>query len=149
MFLIIITLIYLVTFEPYTLGDPDNFILANPIITPIHIKPEWYFLFAYAILRSIPNKLGGVMALLISILIFYIVPFINKFKIKGNQFLITNKILFWLFLNIFILLTWAGAKPVEEPFIFISQILSIIYFLVILINPWTKILKINKNNYHK
>lgn len=80
--------------SPYLLGDPDNFIPANPISTPVHIKPEWYFLFAYAILRSIPNKLGGVVALVLSILILIILPFTNTYKFRANQFYPVNKTLF-------------------------------------------------------
>nr|YP_010610456.1 cytochrome b [Opimothrips tubulatus]WAO28723.1 cytochrome b [Opimothrips tubulatus] len=122
-------LLMLSSFSPFYLGDPDNFSIANSMNTPIHIKPEWYFLFAYAILRSIPNKLGGVMALLFSILIFFILPILNNnFLFKGKQFLILKKLFFWVFINNFFLLTWAGAKPVEEPFILISQILSFTYF---------------------
>nr|WOR80782.1 cytochrome b [Pyrocoelia sp.] len=112
---------------PYKLSDPDNFIPANPLITPIHIQPEWYFLFAYAILRSIPNKLGGVMALFMSIIIFIIMPTFSK-KIQSNSFYPMNKTLFWMFVVTAIMLTWIGAKPVEEPFIITGQILTILYF---------------------
>nr|ARO35465.1 cytochrome b [Photinus pyralis] len=115
-------------FSPYTLSDPDNFIPANPMVTPVHIQPEWYFLFAYAILRSIPNKLGGVLALFLSILIFMIMPIFNK-KIQSNSFYPINKILFWSFITIVIMLTWIGAKPVEDPFIMTGQTLTILYFL--------------------
>merc|ERR1739838_996241 len=80
--------------EPYTLGDPKNFIPANPLVTPVHIQPEWYFLFAYAILRSIPNKLGGVVALALSIIILIICPFIYKSKFRGFAFYPFNKFLF-------------------------------------------------------
>ena len=127
---ILITLNFL---NPYLLGDPDNFSPARPLITPIHIQPEWYFLFAYAILRSIPNKLGGVIALIISILILIIIPFI-KSKFRSNKFYPLNKIIFWWFISIFILLTWAGAKPVEEPFVIFSQIITILYFIFFLLN---------------
>lgn len=126
--LLIIILKLICLIEPYLLGDPENFIQANPIITPVHIQPEWYFLFAYAILRSIPNKLGGVLALLISILILYIIPFIIKYKIKGFKFNFFNQIIYWNFISIFILLTWIGARPVEDPYILIGQIISILYF---------------------
>lgn len=131
---ITIILILLVVINPYILGDPDNFSPANPLVTPIHIQPEWYFLFAYAILRSIPNKLGGVIALVLSIAILFIIPIINKKKIQRTQFYPINKILFWTFLNIVILLTWIGARPVEDPYIIIGQILTITYFLYFIIN---------------
>nr|QJA16392.1 cytochrome b [Ips acuminatus] len=122
---------------PYLLGDPDNFTPANPLMTPAHIQPEWYFLFAYAILRSIPNKLGGVIALILSIAILYILPFSNKKKFQSNQFYPINKILFWSLLSIVMLLTWIGARPVENPYIILGQLLTIFYFSFFLINPLT------------
>nr|ALO70260.1 cytochrome b [Aleochara sp. 2 EF-2015] len=131
MMLILLTLI-----NPYLLGDPDNFIPANPLVTPIHIQPEWYFLFAYAILRSIPNKLGGVIALVMSIAILFIMPFCNKKKMQSMTFYPLNKILFWNLVSILILLTWIGARPVEDPYIFTGQFLTIVYFLYYLINPF-------------
>lgn len=137
---VVITLYALITLNlsfPFLLGDPDNFTPANPLSTPVHIQPEWYFLFAYAILRSIPNKLGGVIALLLSILILFSI-IISKTKFRSNSFYPLNKILFWLFVNIFILLTWAGAKPVEDPFIFTRQILTVIYFSYFILNPIIK-----------
>lgn len=136
-FLIIMILTILTLKSPYLLGDPDNFTPANPLVTPVHIQPEWYFLFAYAILRSIPNKLGGVIALVISIAILYFLPFINKKKFQSNQFYPLNKILFWSLLSIIRLLTWIGARPVEDPYIFIGQLLTILYFLFFLINQIT------------
>nr|YP_010737978.1 cytochrome b [Neopsylla specialis]WEQ92388.1 cytochrome b [Neopsylla specialis] len=134
-FIFLFTVLILLTLiSPYMLGDPDNFIPANPLVTPIHIQPEWYFLFAYAILRSIPNKLGGVIALVFSILIIATLPMINK-KFLSNSFYLFNKILFWFFLMIVILLTWIGARPVENPYIFTGQLLTILYFLYYLMNP--------------
>nr|APX40250.1 cytochrome b [Psylliodes circumdatus] len=134
-------LMFLLTFltlsNPYLLGDPDNFIPANPLVTPIHIQPEWYFLFAYAILRSIPNKLGGVIALVMSIAILYILPFTNKKKFLSTQFYPLNKFLFWSLLTIIILLTWIGARPVEDPYVLLGQILTVIYFMYYIINPIT------------
>nr|YP_010894883.1 cytochrome b [Amiota yifengi]WJW73396.1 cytochrome b [Amiota yifengi] len=128
-------LIMLVLINPNLLGDPDNFIPANPLVTPAHIQPEWYFLFAYAILRSIPNKLGGVIALVLSIAILMILPFYHLSNFRGVQFYPINKILFWSMVMTVILLTWIGARPVEEPYVLIGQILTIIYFLYYLINP--------------
>jgi ubiquinol-cytochrome c reductase cytochrome b subunit len=90
---------------PNTLGDTENFIPANPLVTPVHIQPEWYFLFAYAILRSIPNKLGGVIALVVSIAILIIIPILKKNKIRSIQFLPINQIMIWIILNNIILLT--------------------------------------------
>nr|QXG19216.1 cytochrome b [Drosophila ficusphila] len=131
----IFILISLVLISPNLLGDPDNFIPANPLVTPAHIQPEWYFLFAYAILRSIPNKLGGVIALVLSIAILMILPFYNLSKFRGIQFYPINQVLFWSMLVTVILLTWIGARPVEEPYVLIGQILTVIYFLYYLINP--------------
>lgn len=127
--IILIILILICTLNPYILSDPENFNKANPIITPIHIQPEWYFLFAYAILRSIPNKLGGVIALLISILILLLIPFFSQYNIKGFKFQPINQIIFWIFVSLFVILTWAGAKPIEDPFVSIRQIASILYFI--------------------
>nr|WKU83843.1 cytochrome b [Ceriana alboseta] len=132
---LLISLTLLTLSTPYLLGDPDNFIPANPLVTPIHIQPEWYFLFAYAILRSIPNKLGGVIALVMSIAILMIMPFYNLSKFRGITFYPLNQFLFWILVTIIILLTWIGARPVETPYIIIGQILTILYFLYYLLNP--------------
>nr|SPP69177.1 cytochrome b [Luehdorfia japonica] len=135
-FIIMLFILILLTLtNPYLLGDPDNFIPANPLVTPIHIQPEWYFLFAYAILRSIPNKLGGVIALIMSILILIILPFTFNKKIQGIQFYPFNQFLFWLMITTIILLTWIGARPVENPYIITGQILTIIYFSYFILNP--------------
>nr|UGN61665.1 cytochrome b [Cryptocercus zagunaoensis]UGN61704.1 cytochrome b [Cryptocercus zagunaoensis] len=120
--------------EPYILGDPDNFTPANPLVTPIHIQPEWYFLFAYAILRSIPNKLGGVIALIMSIMILVIMPFM-KSKFQGMQFYPMNQVLFWTMVNMIVLLTWIGARPVEEPYVLTGQILTVMYFSYFMMIP--------------
>nr|YP_007890463.1 cytochrome b [Hebomoia glaucippe]AGG84359.1 cytochrome b [Hebomoia glaucippe] len=133
--IIMFILINLTLTNPYMLGDPDNFIPANPLVTPIHIQPEWYFLFAYAILRSIPNKLGGVIALIMSILILVILPFTFNKKIQGIQFYPLNQIIFWTMITTIILLTWIGARPVEVPYILTGQILTVIYFSYYIINP--------------
>nr|QRW36343.1 cytochrome b [Hydroporus kasyi] len=135
-FIILLMSLTLITLiNPYMLGDPDNFIPANPLVTPIHIQPEWYFLFAYAILRSIPNKLGGVIALVMSILILIILPFSNQSKFQSLKFYPINQFMFWMFILIVILLTWIGMRTVEEPYIITGQILTIIYFMYFIINP--------------
>nr|YP_009517347.1 cytochrome b [Histia rhodope]AXO78698.1 cytochrome b [Histia rhodope]UNO31882.1 cytochrome b [Histia rhodope] len=135
-FIIMMMLLIMLTLtNPYLLGDPDNFIPANPMVTPIHIQPEWYFLFAYAILRSIPNKLGGVIALVMSILILVILPITFNKKIQGIQFYPINQIMFWIMVITIILLTWIGARPVEEPYIITGQILTVLYFSYFIINP--------------
>lgn len=135
-FIIILILLTILTLlAPYILGDPDNFIPANPLVTPPHIQPEWYFLFAYAILRSIPNKLGGVIALVFSIAILFILPFTNNFKFQSSQFYPLNQFIFWILTAIIILLTWIGARPVEDPYVLTGQILTCLYFFYYLSNP--------------
>nr|YP_009502829.1 cytochrome b [Bactrocera tsuneonis]AWY19072.1 cytochrome b [Bactrocera tsuneonis]UKG21051.1 cytochrome b [Bactrocera tsuneonis] len=133
--IMMMALLLLTLTNPYLLGDPDNFIPANPLVTPVHIQPEWYFLFAYAILRSIPNKLGGVIALVLSIAILATLPFYHLSKFRGIEFYPINKILFWTMVATVILLTWVGARPVEEPYVQVGQLLTITYFMYYLINP--------------
>nr|YP_008757554.1 cytochrome b [Brachyrhynchus hsiaoi]ADQ64017.1 cytochrome b [Brachyrhynchus hsiaoi] len=125
-----------VLLEPRLLSDPENFIPANPLVTPVHIQPEWYFLFAYAILRSIPNKLGGVIAMIMSILIIT-VPMFSKNKFQGNKFYPMNKLMFWSLISTILLLTWIGARPAEEPFITTGQLITVFYFILFIIMPIT------------
>ena len=127
--------IYICLQAPWVLGDPENFIPANPLVTPVHIQPEWYFLFAYAILRSIPNKLGGVVALALAVIILYILPFYNSIDFKGLILYPFGKLIFWLLVVIVILLTWIGARPVEEPYVIIGQILTFLYFSYFILIP--------------
>lgn len=130
-FVVFLFFLFVVFFYPVVFIDPENFMKANPMVTPVHIKPEWYFLFAYAILRCIPNKTCGVLALIISILFLFLVPminfFLNKRLYKGTS--LSYQLIFWVFSVNFVLLTWLRRAPVEEPYIFLAQICSFIYFL--------------------
>nr|AZZ71358.1 cytochrome b [Holbrookia lacerata]AZZ71461.1 cytochrome b [Holbrookia lacerata]AZZ71484.1 cytochrome b [Holbrookia lacerata]AZZ71497.1 cytochrome b [Holbrookia lacerata]AZZ71637.1 cytochrome b [Holbrookia lacerata] len=140
--ILIVILLALALFSPNLLGDPENFSPANPLVTPPHIKPEWYFLFAYAILRSIPNKLGGVLALLFSILILMLVPLLHTSKQRSNSFRPISQTIFWLLISNILILTWIGGQPVEHPFIIIGQLASTTYFLLfLLIMPTTAVLE--------
>nr|YP_009509434.1 cytochrome b [Tringa glareola]AAL16650.1 cytochrome b [Tringa glareola]ARU80937.1 cytochrome b [Tringa glareola] len=141
-------LLTLALFSPNLLGDPENFTPANPLVTPPHIKPEWYFLFAYAILRSIPNKLGGVLALAASVLVLFLTPLLHKSKQRTMTFRPLSQLLFWtLVANLFIL-TWVGSQPVEHPFIIIGQLASLTYFTILLILfPITSALENKMLNY--
>lgn len=128
-------LILISLWEPYILGDPENFNPSNPLSTPLHIQPEWYYLFAYAILRSIPNKLGGVIALALSIFILYILPFRANKNLRSISFYPLNQVLFWRFARVAILLTWIGARPVEAPYVLVGQTLTVLYFAYFILDP--------------
>jgi ubiquinol-cytochrome c reductase cytochrome b subunit len=118
-----------VFYFPNLMGHPDNYIPANPMVTPAHIVPEWYFLPFYAILRSIPDKLGGVVAMGGALVILFAIPFINTSEIRSSQFRPLFRGFFWLLVIDFLILGWIGQKPVETPFIEIGQIATIFYFL--------------------
>nr|CAL37033.1 cytochrome b [Anilios australis] len=140
--LALLLLMVVVFFSPYLLGDPENFSKANPMSTPAHIKPEWYFLFAYAILRSIPNKLGGVIALVASILVLMILPFTHTSKQQAKSFQPLSQSLLWTLLVVTLLLTWVATKPVEYPFITLGQLASVIYFSIFtLLLPLTSLME--------
>nr|AWN56210.1 cytochrome b [Dinocampus coccinellae] len=114
---------------PYLMGDAENFLKANSMVTPVHIQPEWYFLFAYTILRSIPNKLGGVLALVMSILMLLVKSYLKLSNFQSMMFYYLNKFLFWLFVFNLILLTWLGSQSVEAPYVVMGQMSTVIYFM--------------------
>nr|ACQ91074.1 cytochrome b [Pyganodon grandis] len=143
-FLFLMLLSTMTLLVPLLTSDPENFIQANPLSTPNHIQPEWYFLFAYAILRGIPSKVGGVIALMASILTLVLMPLIHTNKMRGAAFYPVNQSLFWLFSVSFMLLTWLGQMPSEEPLTFLTQTFTMIYFSMIFLIPtfgscWDKI----------
>nr|YP_010508012.1 apocytochrome b [Phytophthora clandestina]UXG56358.1 apocytochrome b [Phytophthora clandestina] len=120
-------------YYPNTLGHPDNYIEANPMKTPLHIVPEWYFLPFYAILRSIPNKIGGVIAMFGSLIILLTIPFTNSSEIRSTAFRPIFKVCYWLLVIAFLLLGWVGQCPVEYPYTEIGVISMIYYFFFFLI----------------
>nr|AJF93965.1 apocytochrome b [Hertwigia falcifera] len=124
-----IIIIMITTLIPHTFTDPENFIKANPLVTPTHIQPEWYFLFAYSILRSIPNKLGGILALISSIIILYLILLLKQKYITTSNHRPNQKLTTWLLGTTFILLTWIGSTPAETPFTNLSLIITTWYFI--------------------
>nr|YP_009728690.1 cytochrome b [Sydowia polyspora]QHR85474.1 cytochrome b [Sydowia polyspora] len=127
-FLFILVLSIFVFFMPNVLGDSDNYIMANPMQTPPAIVPEWYLLPFYAILRSIPNKLLGVVAMLSAILILLVMPFVDLSRSRGIQFRPLSKIAYYVFIANFLVLMQIGQKHVETPFIEVGQISTVLYF---------------------
>jgi len=127
--LILRILVATASFQPNIFNDPENFTSANPLVTPTHIKPEWYFLWAYAILRSIPNKLGGVVTIFSALLLLYLLPLV-KIPQKTTLIKSSSYLQNIIPLTIFLLLTWIGRKPVEDPFIIIGIVTTLIYFLM-------------------
>ena len=132
-FLFILVLSTFVFFMPNALGDSDNYIMANPMQTPAAIVPEWYLLPFYAILRSIPNKLLGVIAMFGALLALLVLPILDFNKARGLQFRPISKIAFWVFVSNFLILMQLGAKHVESPFIEFGQISTVLYFSYFLV----------------
>jgi len=124
---------FFVFFYPNTLGHADNYIPANPLVTPAHIVPEWYFLPFYAILRSIPDKLGGVVAMVGAILILAVLPVINTSEIRSSKFRPIYGIAYWFLVSDFLLLGWIGQKPVETPYIEVGQVGTAFYFFFFIV----------------
>jgi ubiquinol-cytochrome c reductase cytochrome b subunit len=132
-FILIALFSFFVFFYPNALGHSDNYIPANPLVTPPHIVPEWYFLPFYAILRSIPDKLGGVAAMGGAILILLLLPHINTSEIRSAKFRPIYAVSYWFFAANFLLLGWIGQKPVESPFIEIGMFSTFLYFFFIIV----------------
>jgi ubiquinol-cytochrome c reductase cytochrome b subunit len=132
-FLLIFFFAGFVFYFPNLMGHPDNYIPANPMVTPAHIVPEWYFLPFYAILRSIPDKLGGVVAMGGALVILFAIPFINTSEIRSSQFRPIFRKFFWLLVVDFLILGWIGQKPVETPFIEVGQIATLFYFIFFIV----------------
>jgi len=124
---------FFIFFLPNVLGHSDNYIPANPLVTPPHIVPEWYFLPFYAILRSIPDKLGGVVAMISAILVLLLLPIINFSEIRSSRFRPLYSYFYWCFISCFFLLGWIGQKPVESPYIEIGMSCTFFYFFFFLI----------------
>lgn len=133
--IILAALIAISIFSPNIFADPENFIPANPLATPVHIKPEWYFLWAYAILRSIPNKLGGVLAIFSAILILFTLPLTFNQISRPISIYPLSQVIFWTLFATFILLTWIGGRPVEAPYETLGQIFTTLFFLIFLVQP--------------
>jgi quinol-cytochrome oxidoreductase complex cytochrome b subunit len=124
---------FFVFFYPNALGHADNYIPANPLVTPAHIVPEWYFLPFYAILRSIPDKLGGVIAMVAAILVLLLLPVINTSEIRSSKFRPIYGVAYWFLVADFLILGWIGQKPVETPYIEVGQVATVFYFLFLLV----------------
>lgn len=120
-------------YSPNYLGHTDNYIKANPMVTPAHIVPEWYFLPMYGILRSVPNKLGGVLLLLLSLLVLAILPFYTNSKIRSSAFRTIYKIFFWIFFGNCLILGWIGGKSIEHPYYMLGQIATFFYFFYLIV----------------
>ena len=127
--LVFIVYFNFVYFAPNFLGHTDNYIEANPMVTPAHIVPEWYFLPFYAVLRSVPHKLGGVIAMFASLLILFLLPYLNTSDIRSSFFRPIHRLFFWLFILDYLILGWIGGCAPETPYLEIGQIATLFYFL--------------------
>lgn len=124
---------FFIFYEPNYLGHPDNYVKANPMVTPAHIVPEWYFLPFYAILRAVPSKLGGVILMFGAILILFFLPWLDRSKVRSNDYRPWSKIAFWLFVIDCLILGYVGGQPPEEPYLSISRVAATYYFFHFLV----------------
>lgn len=132
-FVFIFVFAFFVYFYPNAMGHPDNYIPADPMQTPSHIVPEWYFPPFYAILRSIPNKIGGVVAMGGALIILFAIPFTNTSLVRSTTYRPIFKICYWLFITDFIILTWVGQKPVRDVYVLLGQIATFYYFFFFIV----------------
>lgn len=146
LFFILFLFVFVICYYPNMFGHPDNYIIANPMVTPAHIVPEWYFLPFYAILRSVPDKLGGVLAMGGSIVIFLFLPILNCYKTRSSMFKPFYKMFFWFFIVNSFLLGWLGQKPVEAPYVFLGQFITVLYFSFFILVPLCSLLEDNDND---
>jgi len=124
---------FFVFFAPNFFGEPDNYIPANPLVTPIHIVPEWYFLPFYAILRAVPNKLGGVLLMFGAIFVLFLLPWLDRSPVRSARFRPLYKWFFWVFLGVCLILGWVGAKPPEGIYMVIARATTTYYFFHFLV----------------
>ncbi|SDR34166.1 cytochrome b/b6 [Pseudovibrio sp. Tun.PSC04-5.I4] len=124
---------WFVFYLPNYMGHPDNYILANPLVTPAHIVPEWYFLPFYAILRAIPDKLGGVVAMFGAIAVLFVLPWLDTSKVRSATFRPVFKVFFWLFVFYSVMLGWLGAMPAEGGYVIASRVFTALYFIHFLV----------------
>ena len=123
----------MVLYSPNLFGHRDNYSHADPLLTPSHIQPEWYFLPYYAILRAIPNKFVGVLGMLRAITVLFFLPCTHGSLVRSSAFRPLNKYMFWRFIGIFLLLSWLGAQTAERPYNVVAQILSVFYFVFLFV----------------
>jgi len=135
----LIIMAFLVYYAPNFLGHPDNYVYADPLVTPAHIVPEWYFLPLYAMLRTIPDKLGGVVCMACALISLILLPYMNNTETKGSTFFLENKVWFWMFFANGVFLGWLGQKEMSSPYLQAGIFGTCVYFLLILINNKVKL----------
>lgn len=144
LWIILLFYVYLIFFDPDLFGHPDNYIIANAMVTPAHIVPEWYFLPFYAILRSIPNKFGGVLAMVGAIVMIMVYAYMswfqtvskqNHYLVRSLQYLPISKLFYWVIIINFLILGYIGGQPIEDPYLIVGQIATCNFFIYWFIAP--------------